>query len=498
MLKSLFIKPYAASVSSRVNKDATKAIQHQHAIRNSLIKEAESTLFGQDHKFYEIKSYEDFKSQIPIRDYEAFRPYIKDIREGVEDVLWPGIPKYFAKTSGTTSGVKFIPITVESMPFHISMARDALLNYIHKAKLQRLLKGKLMFLSGSPVLEDVSGIQTGRLSGIVNYEVPSWIQSNQVPDFDTNCIEPWEDKLDEIVRITSTLNLTMISGIPAWVQMYFERLLEYTGMKTVKEVFPNFELFIYGGVNYEPYKEIIFDLIGEEIHTCETYPASEGFIAFQDNLDSDGLLLQTNAGIFYEFISLDEVFEENPQRLSLEEVELNKDYAILLSTNAGLWAYNIGDTVRFVSTDPYKVVVSGRIKHFISAFGEHVIGKEVESAMIEVISKYAAKVKEFTVAPQVNPKDKALPFHEWFIEFEELPHDLEAFRLDLDQSMTRQNIYYKDLVVGNILQPLVITPLEKNAFRSYMKSRGKLGGQNKVARLSNERKIAEALQEYKL
>lgn len=498
MIKSLFVKPFASSVSYRINKDAKHAIARQENTFKSLIRKGENTLFGQDHRFENINSYADFVKQVPLRDYEAFRPYIKDIRSGVKNVLWPGIPKYFAKTSGTTSGVKYIPITEDSMPYHISLARDALLNYVNKAKLQKIFNGKLMFLSGSPVLESVSGIKTGRLSGIVNYEIPSWVKSNQIPDFDTNCIEPWEDKLHEIVKISAKEDMRLISGIPSWVQMYFEQLLDHTGAKTVKEVFPNFELFVYGGLNYEPYRNILSELIGDDIDSLELYPASEGFIAFQDNIDHDGLLLQTNAGIFYEFVALADVFDENPQRIQLKDVELDKDYAIILSSNAGLWSYNIGDTVRFVSLDPYRLVVSGRIKHFISAFGEHVIGKEVESAMIEIMSKYAAKVTEFTVAPLVTTAKDGLPCHEWLIEFAEIPHDLEAFRQDLDQSMTRQNIYYKDLIEGKVLQKLTITPLKKGAFRQYMKSQGKLGGQNKVPRLSNERRIAEALHAYKL
>lgn len=498
MIKSLFVKPFASTVTSRIKKDAKHAVLRQEELLKQLIAKGSSTLFGQDHGFSEIKSYSDFKKKVPIRDYEAFRPYIKDIRSGVNDVLWKGVPKYFAKTSGTTSGVKYIPITQESMPYHIVLARDALMNYVNKAKLQRIFNGKMMFLSGSPVLDNISNIKTGRLSGIVNYEIPSWIKSNQVPDFETNCIEPWEEKLHKIVEQTAKMDMRLISGIPSWVQMYFEQLLEYTGAKTVKEVFPNFELFVYGGLNYEPYRKIITNLIGADINALELYPASEGFIAFQDNIENDGLLLQTNAGIFYEFVALDDIFDEHPKRIQLKDVELGKDYAIILSSNAGLWAYNIGDTVRFVSVEPYKLVVSGRIKHFISAFGEHVIGKEVESAMIEMISKYAAKVNEFTVAPQVKQSSTGLPYHEWLVEFDEIPHDLEAFRLDLDQAMTRQNIYYKDLIVGKVLQPLIITPLRKGAFRAYMKSEGRLGGQNKVARLSNERKIADALERFKL
>ena len=498
MFRSILVRPYAQYISSQVKKQAKNAVSDQKDLFKSLIDTAKDTNFGKDHGFDGIKNHKDFVKQVPIRDYEGLKPFIEMMISGEEDVLWPGKPKYYAKTSGTTSGVKYIPITHDSMPTHINMARNAMMNYVVKSGLYKVYDGKMMFLSGSPELDYTKGVPTGRLSGIVNHEIPGWIKNNQMPDFNTNCIEPWEDKVDEIVKLTAKQNMTLISGIPSWVQMYFERLLSFTRAQTVKEVFPNFNLFIYGGVNYQPYKQAITELIGEDIHNCELYPASEGFIAFQDSVEFDGMMLQTQAGIFYEFVPRDEIFNENPTRLTLEEVELGKDYALVLSSNAGLWAYNIGDTVRFTSLDPYKVVVSGRIKHYISAFGEHVIGKEVESAMVEVISKYAARVNEFTVAPQVNPNGSELPFHEWFVEFEDLPYDMDSFRSDLDKSMQRQNIYYLDLINGKILQPLKITALQKNAFRKYMQSKGKLGGQNKVPRLSNDRKIARDLLNYKL
>ena len=498
MFRSILVRPYAKYISSQVQKQSKNALTDQKDLFNELIQTASKTNFGIDHDFEHIKSHADFVKKVPIRDYEGLRPFIEMMVKGEENVLWPGRPKYYAKTSGTTSGVKYIPITKQSMPTHINMARNAMLNYIVKSGLYNVYDGKMMFLSGSPELDYTKGIPTGRLSGIVNHEIPAWIKNSQMPDYQTNCIEPWEKKVDAIVKMTANENMTLISGIPSWVQMYFERLLDYTGAQTVKEVFPNFDLFIYGGVNYQPYKGVISELIGGDIHSCELYPASEGFIAFQDEVDFDGMMLQTQSGIFYEFVPREEIFDESPTRLTLREVELDKDYAIVMSSNAGLWAYNIGDTVRFTSLDPYKVVVSGRIKHYISAFGEHVIGKEVESAMVEVISKYAARVNEFTVAPQVNPPNGETPYHEWFIEFGELPYDLDAFRIALDESMQRQNIYYLDLIKGKVLQPLSITALQKNAFRKYMQSQGKLGGQNKVPRLSNDRKIAKELSKYSI
>ncbi len=495
MLKSIFTSPLSKFLESAIVSKSKTAIQDQEALMHSLVFQAKNTEFGKDHRFDKINNYEDFKSRVPIRDYEGLRPYFDRVVQNEVNVLWPGLPKYLAKTSGTTSGVKFIPVTKQSMPHHIDTARDALFNFMSIAGLNRIMNGKLIFLSGSPVLSTQGIIPTGRLSGIVNHEVPKWLKKNYVPSFETNCIEPWESKLEKIVEETVAQDMRLISGIPPWVQMYFEKLLDYTGKSTIKDIFPNFELFVFGGVDYEPYRRKLDALIGERIHTLETYPASEGFIAFQDQATHEGLLLQTSNGIFYEFVPADEIFNEEPTRLKIYEVELGVNYAIILNTNAGLWGYNIGDTVKFVSKDPYRLVVTGRIKHFISAFGEHVIGKEVETAMVETCRKLGASTLEFTVAPQVNPEDAAVPYHEWFVEFDTLPDDLELFTKVLDENMSKQNIYYEDLIQGGILTTLKIRPLKKTAFRVYMNSIGRLGGQNKVPRLSNDRIIANKLME---
>nr|HQU60995.1 GH3 auxin-responsive promoter family protein [Saprospiraceae bacterium] len=401
---------------------------------------------------------------------------------------------YFAKTSGTTSGVKYIPLTKDSMPNHFDSARNALFNYYARTGNGSFLDGKMIFLSGSPELDEVGGIPTGRLSGIVNHEVPAWLRTNQLPSYATNCIEEWEEKLERVVDETLQADMRLISGIPPWVQMYYERLLERSGKKTVRELFPNYSVFVYGGVNFEPYRDKLEELVGRRIDSVETYPASEGFIAFQDSQEEKGLLLNADSGIFFEFIPVEEIHQDNPTRLSLKEVELGVNYALIINNNAGLWGYNIGDTVSFVSKAPYRLLVTGRVKHFISAFGEHVIGKEVEEAMLAAAKRHNIKIVEFTVAPQVSPPEGGLPYHEWFVEFDEAPRNLEAFAAEVDQEMVKQNIYYEDLITGNILRPLVLRPMKPDAFREYMKTQGKLGGQNKVPRLSNDRKIAEALQ----
>ena len=470
------------------------AEKDQQVIFSSLIKNAKHTVFGKDHQFQQIQTHQEFAEAVPIRDYELLKPYIEQIKEGKQNVLWKGIPIYFAKTSGTTSGVKYIPITKDSIPNHINTARNALLCYMAETGNTAFANGKMIFLSGSPVLERVANIPTGRLSGIVNHHVPKYLRSNQLPSYETNCIEDWEIKLDKIVQETITKDMTLISGIPPWMQMYFDRLTEVSERK-IKDLFPNFSVMVQGGVNFEPYKAKLFESIGKKIDYIELFPASEGFFAFQDTQDKEGMLLNTNSGIFYEFISAAEVFNENPTRLTLNDVKIGENYALIINSNAGLWGYNIGDTVKFVSLNPYRIIVSGRIKHFISAFGEHVIGEEVEFALLSVAKQMNVSVVEFTVAPSIA-QDKGKSYHEWFVEFENEPSNMQLFIDEVDASLRSRNVYYDDLITGNILQKLVVRKIEKNGFINYMKSIGKLGGQNKVPRLSNDRNIATALEPF--
>jgi hypothetical protein len=488
-IKSFAAKLFAQYIHNKVQAWATKPVETQERVFRDLITQAQYTQFGKDHDFANIKTFQDFAAQVPIRDYEQLRPYVDRVVKGEEDILWKGKPIYFAKTSGTTSGAKYIPLTKESMPYHIEAARNAILSYIRETGKADFVDGKMIFLQGSPILEEKNGIKLGRLSGIVAHFVPKYLQKNRMPSWETNCIEDWETKVDAIVEETFNENMTVISGIPSWVQMYFEKL-QQNGNKPVGEIFKNFNLFIYGGVNYEPYRAKFENLIGRKVDAIELFPASEGFFAYQDSQKEKGMLLLLNSGIFYEFVKADAFFTENPRRYTIGEVELGVNYVLLLSTNAGLWAYNIGDTVQFTSLQPYRVIVSGRIKHYISAFGEHVIGKEVEAALQEAMSGTDVRVNEFTVAPQITP-NQGLPYHEWLIEFENEPENLEDFALKIDQAMRTQNTYYDDLIVGNVLRAVVITKVAKNGFQEYMKSIGKLGGQNKLPRLANDRKIAD-------
>ena len=497
------IKEVSGKLLAQVIDRHTRAWQKnpsdiQDKILEKLITKGRNTGFGRDHDFDKIRNYSDFKERVPVRDYESFSTYINSIKEGKKDILWPGKPVYLCKTSGTTSGVKYIPLTKDSLPNHINSARNALLNYIKISGNTSFINGKMIFIQGSPVLDSTGGIPTGRLSGIVAHHVPKYLQKNRLPSHKTNCIEDWETKVDAIVEETIRENMTVIGGIPSWIQMYFEKLRERSGGKTIKEIFPNLQLMVLGGVNFDPYQRRFRQLTGEHVDHIEVFPASEGFFAYQDDLKERGLLLLLNEGIFYEFVKADEVFDTQPGRITIKDVELGINYAIIINSNAGLWGYLIGDTIKFTSLEPHRIIVTGRIKHFISAFGEHVIAEEVESAVYIVSKTENSSINEFTVAPRVAAENDELPYHEWFIEFREEPGNLEQFSKKLDLQIREQNIYYNDLIEGKVLQPLKITRIKADGFSNYMKSKGKLGGQNKIPRLANDRAIADELEAYKI
>ena len=501
--KGRFAGPWARRVRSKdhlVNADPMGA---QAAVLQALLSRAATTVFGKDHGLADVAKIQDpvaqaraFQEAVPVRDYEGLKPYVERAVAGEPDVLWPGLPKYFCKTSGTTSGAKYIPLTEDSLPNHIGAARRALLHHVANSGSAEFVGGKMIFLQGSPTLTPTpGGVPLGRLSGIVAHHIPSYLQRNRLPAWDTNCIEDWETKVEAIVRETAGQDLRLISGIPSWVQMYFERLLAHTGAANVKEVFPNFSLFVFGGVAYAPYAERFRELIGGDVATVETYPASEGFIAYQDGGLGEGLLVNAADGLFLEFIPAEEYGRPGARRLGLGEVEMGVNYAVVVTSNAGLWAYDLGDTVRFVSLAPARVLVTGRIKHFTSAFGEHVIAEEVESAMAEAVAQHGGQVIEFHVAPEVNP-NSGLPYHEWFVEFAVEPRDAGAFAAALDLGLQERNPYYRDLISGAVLRPARLQVLPPGAFHAAMARRGKLGGQNKIPRLANDRAMAQELLEH--
>ena len=491
-IKSIAAKIFARKIYNQTLSWSGKPVETQLEVFKNLIENAKQTQFGKDHHFSSVNTIADFQKNVPIRDYEDLKDYIERVKLGEENILWKGKPIYFAKTSGTTSGAKYIPLTKESMPSHINAARNAILHYIHETGNADFVDGKMIFLQGSPILTEKYGIKFGRLSGIVAHFVPKYLQRNRMPSWETNCIEDWETKVNAITDETIKENMSVISGIPSWVQMYFERLQEKSGGKKIGDLFKNFQLFIYGGVNYEPYRAKFENMIGRKVDSIELFPASEGFFAYQDSQNTKGMLLLLNSGIFYEFIKADEFFSENPKSLTIGEVETGVNYVLIISTNAGLWRYNIGDTVQFTSLFPHRVIVSGRIKHYISAFGEHVIANEVENAMKEATQGTKIVINEFTVAPQITPSN-GLPYHEWLVEFENEPENMAVFAETIDNAMRKQNIYYDDLITGNVLRKVVVTSVSKNGFQEYMKSQGKLGGQNKIPRLSNNRDIADNL-----
>lgn len=491
-IKSLLAKPFASYIYKGIKKGMVTAVEDQEDILKDLLKTGKLTEFGKEHHYNNIQGYDQFRQAVPIRDYEQFKTYIERVKEGRHNVLWKGRPIYFAKTSGTTSGVKYIPISKDSISNHINSARNALLSYIEETGNSQFTSGKMIFLSGSPELERIGDIPTGRLSGIVNHHIPNYLRKNQLPSYETNCIDDWETKLDKIVEETINEQMSLISGIPPWMQMYFDRLIAKTGKK-ITEIFPSLSVIVHGGVNFEPYRAKLFDSLGGSVAAIETFPASEGFIAFQDTQNAEGLLLNTNSGIFFEFVKAGDIFNENPERIMLKDVKVGENYALIINNNAGLWGYNIGDTIRFVSTQPYRIQVTGRIKHFISAFGEHVIGEEVEYSLMKAAKEENVAIREFTVAPLIGETGS---YHEWFVEFENVPEDLSSFAQRVDNNLREKNIYYDDLISGNILSPLNIRPIRRNGFIDYMKSIGKLGGQNKVPRLSNDRNVVRDLERF--
>ncbi len=486
-IKSTLAKPLALLTTAAVMRRAMDPVVTQKKVLEGLLKPGARTAFGRDHRLGQVSDHTGLQQAIPLRDYEGFEPYIERIIAGEEDVLWPGLPLYLCKTSGTTSGAKYIPITKESLPNHIGSARRALLAYIAHSGRADFVDGKMIFLQGSPVLDKKGLVPTGRLSGIVANHVPAYLLKNRMPSFATNTIADWETKVEAIVGETMSEDLRLISGIPAWVQMYFERLLARTGKATVREVFPDFSLFVYGGVNYEPYRNRMEALIGGSVPSVELFPASEGFIAYQDKDNEDGLLLVLDNGIYYGFIPM---HGTDRRPLSIAEVELDTQYALVLYTNAGLWGYEIGDTIKFVSLSPPRIKVTGRTKHFTSAFGEHVIAEEVEGALRDAMAEVPCEVAEFTVAPQTAPTEGP-PYHEWFIEFSAMPSDMARFASLMDEALQRRNPYYKDLITGKVLRPLIITPVPKGGFAAWMRSRGMNDAQSKVPRLANDRRFVD-------
>ena len=487
-LKSKVVQILAPRIARQVYAAHSRAGEGQRKMLERLVHQSQHVSYLKDLEISISDNAQSISEKLPIVDYEDIRSYVDRVRQGEKDVLWKGLPKYWAKTSGTTSGAKYIPLTRESMPDHIRAARNALFCLIADGLSPDFFDGDMIFLQGSPALTYENNIAVGRLSGIVYHHVPSWLQKNRQPSFKVNCIEDWEAKVEQIAADTSTLDMRLISGIPPWCINYFEKLLHHSSKENLLELFPNLSVFAYGGVQYAPYKASVDRLIGAEIQGMETYPASEGFIAFQDKTKHEGLLLNLESNIVFQFVALNDWGKSSAKKLFIDEVELGVNYAVVLTSNAGLWSYSLGDTIRFVSKAPYRLEVTGRVKHYISAFGEHVIGEEVERAMQAAKKDLSLSVREFTVAPEVNPSE-GKPYHEWFIEFEEDPSNAELERLSnyLDKHLRQQNTYYNDLRSGEMLACAKIRRIVPQGFEKAMRASGQWGGQSKVKRLANDR-----------
>ena len=492
-IRSTVIKPFAKRVSGQIDREMQSSVLYQRKTMEYLVRFARNTAFGKEHRFDEIGNYKDFTKHIPLRSYEELSPFVDRIFKGESDVLWPGKPLYFVGTSGTTSGVKYIPLTKESLPYHMNTARNVIFNYAYKQGLLSIFDSKMLFLSGTPQLQEINGFKSGRLSGIINHVIPKWLQWNKIPSFKTNCITDWEEKIKAIVRESAQQKTGLITGITPWILMYMEYMVDHTKGKSVLDTLPDLKIVVHGGVNYAPYENRLQSLMGGDFHSFETYPTTEGFVGFQEGSIKQGLALNVNAGVFFEFVPISEFHAPNPTRLDLSMVEIDKEYAIIINNNAGLWGSKLGDTIRFTSIDPHRFIFTGRTEHFLSAFGEHIIAREVEKAIQEAMNQENCEVSEFTVAPQINPIDQKSPYHEWFVEFAREPEDLERFIEILDKALQDINFHYKDLVNGQIIRPLQLRRLKPGAFRRMMKVKGKLGGQNKPIRLSNNREIAGLL-----
>lgn len=474
-------------------------LKYPHDVQNEwfekLIDMAEDTAWGEKYDYKSLKSVEDFKSRVPINDYSSLQPYIERARKGEVSVLWPGEVPWFAKSSGTTSGKsKYIPVTEDSLEeCHYQGGKDLLaLYYIHYPESQ-VLAGKNIGVSGTTQLESDSDAFTGDLSAILIDNMPFWAQMACTPDLSVSMMDNWENKLDLIVKHTLVEDVRTLSGVPSWMLVILRRVLEASGKSNISEVWPNFELVIHGGVNFKPYRQQFEDILPKHTHYLETYNASEGFFGIQDQVGQSDMLLMLDYGIYYEFLPMGELDKDFPKSLSLDEVELGVNYALVISTNGGLWRYLIGDTIVFTSKYPYRIRITGRTKSFINAVGEELIVENADYAIEVACSKTNSVISEYTVAPiYFNGKQNAT--HQWALEFEKQPQDIAMFMDILDNALKSKNSDYEAKRYHDIiLRPPEIKVLERGSFMAWLKQNNKLGGQNKIPRLSNDRDFVEEL-----
>ncbi len=468
-------------------------LEVQEELFRELIRRGKNTEFGRKYGFDSIRSYRDYKNNVPVHSYEQIFPYIERVMKGEQNILWPSEITWFAKSSGTTNArSKFIPVSTEALEnCHFKGGKDLISIYVNNYPDSRMFTGKGLAIGGSHQINEYDPSASsyyGDVSAVIMKNLPLWAQVIRTPSLDVALMDKWEEKIEKMARITAEQNVTNLSGVPTWTILLLQKIMELKKTENILEVWPNLEVFFHGAVAFTPYRELFKKLIpNDKMRYCETYNASEGFFGIQDQKDSNELLLMLDYGIFYEFIPSSEMHRENPQTVGLEDVVAGQNYAMLISTNAGLWRYQIGDTVKFTSTDPYRIKISGRTKHFMNAFGEEVIIENAELAITEACNQTGAIIDNFTAAP-IYFDEGQRGGHEWVIEFKLAPGDTNKFRDALDTKLREINSdydakRYKDMA----LQPPIIHAVNEGTFYQWMKKRGKLGGQNKVPRLSNNR-----------
>ncbi|MDY3537926.1 GH3 auxin-responsive promoter family protein [Riemerella anatipestifer] len=470
-------------------------IETQKGILFSQLFKAEETVYGKEYGFKNISSYQDFCNQVPIVTYEDFEPYIERARKGEKDVIWNGYIRKFAKSSGTTNAKsKFIPISDESLEgCHFKAGKDLVSIYANNHPENTLFQYKNLRLGGSSELYEDFNTKFGDLSAILIENLPFWVEITTTPSKKTSLMSEWETKLKAIVSEVRQEDVGSLTGVPSWMMVLLQRILKETGKGSISELWPNLEVFFHGGISFKPYREQYKELVGKDINYYEIYNASEGFFGIQDRSDSDEMLLMLDYGIFYEFIPMEHFSETNLKAIPLEEVEVGKNYAVVITTNGGLWRYLIGDTVRFTSTDPYRIKISGRTKHYINAFGEELMIDNAEMALQKACEATAAKITDYTAAP-IFMKGNESGAHEWVIEFSQTPSDMAIFEKVFDETLKSINSDYEAKRYNDMtLKKPVINIARANLFYDWLESRGKLGGQNKVPRLSNDREYIDPI-----
>ncbi|HUS00219.1 MAG TPA: GH3 auxin-responsive promoter family protein [Chitinophagaceae bacterium] len=485
----------------RIQNWISDPIGVQREVLQDLITSAQYTEFGRKYNFEKLFSIKEYKNNVPVHEYDDIKPYILRMMNGEENVLWNTPVNWFAKSSGTTSDKsKFIPISDESLTdTHFKASKDVLTNYYKNFPDSDLLTGKSLVVGGSHQVHQVNDdIHYGDLSAVLMQNTPFWGHWIRTPELSVALLDEWENKIEKLAESTIAENVTSLAGVPTWTIVLIKRILEISGKQYLKDVWPNLELYIHGGVSFVPYREQLDRLIGKPINYLEIYNASEGFIAGQDKPDEDGMLLFTDHGIFYEFMPVDEYGKDNPHTIGLKDVVLNKNYALIISTNGGLWRYLIGDTIQFTSLNPFKIRVTGRLKHYINAFGEEIIIDNSDHAIAMASEKTEAVVNDYTAAP-VYFSDDNNGAHEWLIEFDKEPGNLDQFTFELDNALKSINSDYEAKRHKNIaLRMPIITSIKKGTFNEWLRRKGKLGGQHKVPRLSNERKLLEEILSIKI